>query len=79
MPRGSFCQTTTNKISSTISSKRVSVAKCTIEFDHLMMKSNIVELEEQTIIQYISGLQVEVGNVVQLQPYWTIIKSLSKH
>ena len=44
----------------------MSVEKYTIEFDHLMMKSNIVELEEKTIIQYLNGLQVEVGNVVQL-------------
>lgn len=44
----------------------MSVEKYTIEFDHLMMKSNIVELEEKTIIQYLSGLKVEAGNVVQL-------------
>ena len=44
----------------------MSVEKYTIEFDHLMMKSNIVELEEKTIIQYLNGLKVEVGNVVQL-------------
>lgn len=56
----------------------MSVEKYTIEFDHLMMKSNIVELEEKTIIQYLSGLKVEVGNV-DYNPIGLIIKLLSKH
>ncbi|PWA72114.1 hypothetical protein CTI12_AA275430 [Artemisia annua] len=43
----------------------------TAEFDHLMIKCDIVEPEEQTIARYLGGLRPEISNVVQLQPYWT--------
>lgn len=45
----------------------------TTEFDHLLMKCNIAEPEEQTIARYLGGLMMEIGNVVQLQPYWTYV------
>lgn len=45
--------------------------ECTAEFEQLMMKCDIVEPEEQTIARYLGGLKMEVGNVVQLQLYWT--------
>lgn len=45
--------------------------KYTVEFDHLLMKYDIAEPEEQTIARYLCGLRMEIGNVVQLQPYWT--------
>nr|GEZ24904.1 hypothetical protein [Tanacetum cinerariifolium] len=48
-----------------------SAEEYTSEFDHLMIKCDIVELEEQTIACYLGGLQSEISNVVQLQPYWT--------
>jgi len=35
------------------------------------MKCNIQESEEQTIDRYLEGLNEEIVNVVQLQPFWT--------
>ncbi|GJU59575.1 putative CCCH-type zinc finger family protein [Tanacetum coccineum] len=48
-----------------------SAEEYTSEFDHLMIKCDIVEPEEQTIARYLGGLRSEISNVVQLQPYWT--------
>ncbi|XP_056177355.1 uncharacterized protein LOC130140847 [Syzygium oleosum] len=42
-----------------------------LEFNHLMMICDISEPEEQTVACYLGGLRSEIGNVVQLQPYWT--------
>ena len=50
-----------------------SVEEYTMEFDYLMIKCDIVEPEEQTIARYLGGLKPEIGNVVQLQPYWTYV------
>lgn len=41
------------------------------EFDHLMIRCDIVEPEEQMITHYLGGLRVELSDVVQLHPYWT--------
>jgi hypothetical protein len=43
----------------------------TVEFDHSMMCCDIVEPEEQMVAHYLEGLRFKIGNVVQLQPYWT--------
>ena len=43
----------------------------TTEFDHLMTRCDIVELQEQMIARYFGGLCVKLSNVVQLQTYWT--------
>ena len=43
----------------------------TVEFDHLMIRCDVVEQEEQMIAHYLIGLHVEISDVVQLQPYWT--------
>ena len=51
--------------------KEMTVAEYTTEFDHLMLKGELTELEEQTIARYLGGLKYEISNVVQLQPYWT--------
>nr|GEX80559.1 hypothetical protein [Tanacetum cinerariifolium] len=48
-----------------------SAEEYTSEFDHLMIKCNIVKPEEQTIACYLGGLRSKISNVVQLQPYWT--------
>jgi hypothetical protein len=42
-----------------------------VEFDHSMMCCDIVEPEEQMVAHYLEGLRFKIGNVVQLQPYWT--------
>ena len=51
--------------------KELSVEDYTAEFDNLMMKCDLVEAEEHTIARYLGGLKPEIGNVVQLQSYWT--------
>jgi hypothetical protein len=49
----------------------LSVEDYTAEFDHSMMRCDIVEPEEQMVAHYLGGLRSEISNVVQLQPYWT--------
>ncbi|PKI52817.1 hypothetical protein CRG98_026765 [Punica granatum] len=51
--------------------EELTVEEYTAEFEHLMMKCDLVEPEEQTIARYLGGLRSEIRNVVQLQPYWT--------
>jgi hypothetical protein len=36
-----------------------------------MMRCDIVESEEQMVARCLGGLRSKVGNIVQLQPYWT--------
>ena len=50
---------------------KLSIEEYTAEYDHSMMHCDIVELEEQMVALYLGGLRSEIGNVVQLQPYWT--------
>lgn len=49
----------------------LSVEDYTMEFDHLMLKCNVNESEEQIIARYLGGLKTKIANIVQLQPYWT--------
>ncbi|KAL3527788.1 hypothetical protein ACH5RR_012444 [Cinchona calisaya] len=49
----------------------LSVVDYTAEFEDLMLRCDTYEPEEQTIARYLSGLRIEIFNVVQLQPYWT--------
>lgn len=49
----------------------LSIEECTMEFEHLLIKCDTVEPEEQTIARYLGGLRTEIVRVVQLQPYWT--------
>lgn len=51
--------------------KRLTTEECNVEFDNLMIKCDIVESEKQTIAQYLEGLRLEIGNVLQLQHYWS--------
>ena len=50
--------------------RELSVEEYTAEFDHLMIRCDVVEQEEQMIARYLSGLRVKISDVVQLQPYW---------
>jgi hypothetical protein len=38
------------------------------EFDHSMMRCDIVEPEEQMVARYLGGLHLEINNIVQLHP-----------
>ncbi|KAF7149734.1 hypothetical protein RHSIM_Rhsim02G0192700 [Rhododendron simsii] len=49
----------------------LSVEEYTMEFEHLMIKCDIVEQEEQIIARYLGGLRTQIVHVVQLHPYWT--------
>ena len=51
--------------------RELSVEEYTVEFDHLMIRCDIVKKEEQMIARYLDGLRVEISDVVHLQPYWT--------
>lgn len=53
--------------------KYLSIEKYTIEFEQLMMKCDIVELEEQTVARYLGSLKTEIGNTIQLMPYGSTI------
>ncbi|PKI68935.1 hypothetical protein CRG98_010671 [Punica granatum] len=47
--------------------KELTVEEYTAEFEHLMMKCDIMEPEEQTIARYLSGLRSEIRNVLHLK------------
>lgn len=51
--------------------KELSVEDYTTEFYNLIMKYDLGEVEEHTFVCYLGDLKPEIGNVVQLQPYWT--------
>ena len=42
------------------------MAKYTCEFEFLMLKCDIKELEPQTIARYIGGLKESIGDVIRL-------------
>ena len=48
------------------------VEEYTREFEQLLMKCDIQEKEEQTIVRYIGGLNADIAHLVQLQQYWTL-------
>jgi len=47
----------------------MSVEEYTREFEKLLIKCDIQEPEEQTIIRYLGGLDPKYSNVVELQSY----------
>jgi len=49
----------------------MSVDEYTREFEKLLIKCDIQEPEEQTIIQYSGGLEPKYSNVIELQQYST--------
>jgi len=49
----------------------ISVDEYTMEFEKLMIKCDIQEPEEQTIVRYLGGLELKYSNVIELQQYTT--------
>ena len=47
----------------------LSVAEYTNEFEFIILKCDIKELEPQTIARYIGGLKESMADVICLQPY----------
>ncbi|GJV17113.1 putative CCCH-type zinc finger family protein [Tanacetum coccineum] len=50
--------------------QRVRDEDYTTEFDHLIIKYDVVEPKEQTISHYLGGLRDDIGNILELQPYF---------
>jgi len=50
---------------------KISVEEYTREFQKLMIKYDIHEPEEQTMVRYLGGLDPRIANVVELQAYST--------
>ncbi|GKV35062.1 hypothetical protein SLEP1_g43380 [Rubroshorea leprosula] len=51
---------------------RRELTQYTMEFEQLMMKCDVREMDEQTIARYLGGLDYDISKVVQLQQYWTL-------
>ncbi|KAM4081479.1 hypothetical protein ACJW30_11G095600 [Castanea mollissima] len=51
--------------------KELAMEEYKSEFDHLMIRCDIVEPGEQMIACYVGGLHAELNDVVQLQSCWT--------
>lgn len=49
-----------------------SVEDYTREFEELMMKCDVREDDAQTLVRYLYGLNSQIANVVELQPYSTL-------
>ena len=49
----------------------MSVDEYTREFEKLLIKCDIQELEEQTIVRYLRGLEPRYSNIVELEQYST--------
>lgn len=45
----------------------------TTKFRQLILKCDLSELKENTIVRYLGGLRPTIGNVEQLQPYWILL------
>jgi len=50
----------------------MSVEEYTREFEKLLIKCDIQEPEEQTIVRYLAGLDPRYSNVVELQAYTSL-------
>ena len=49
----------------------MSVEECTREFEKLLIKCDLQEAEEQTILRYLGGLDPRYAQVVELQSFST--------
>jgi len=47
----------------------LSVEEYTHEFEKLVIKCDLQELEEQTIVRHLGGLDLRYANIVDLQAY----------
>ena len=57
-----------------ITQGKMNVEECTREFEKLMIKCDIHEPEEQTMVRYLGGLDPRIANVVELQAFTTFDK-----
>jgi len=54
-----------------LTQESLSVDEYTREFEKLLIKCEIQEPEEQTIVRYLGGLEPKYSNMVELQQYTT--------
>ncbi|KAL4590466.1 hypothetical protein LXL04_003396 [Taraxacum kok-saghyz] len=54
-----------------VSQRATTVEEIICEFDRLLMRCGVEEEEEQIIVRFLGALKPEIGDVVQLQPYWS--------
>lgn len=54
-----------------IKKNEITLEEYTSAFDHYMIKYDEPEADEHTIACYLCGLQFKIGNVINLQCYWT--------
>ena len=52
---------------------KLSVEEYTAKFDHLMIRCDIVESEEQMVAHYLGRLHAELNDVVQLHPSTSLL------
>ena len=52
--------------------KTMSVEEYTMEFDDLMLKSELEEPDEHSIARYLGGLNFKIASVVNLQTYYSL-------
>ena len=50
-----------------LTQRSMSVEECTKEFEMLLIKCDLQEAEEQTIVRYLGGLDPKYAHVVELQ------------
>jgi len=50
---------------------KMNLEEYTHEFEKLMIKCDIQETEEQTMVRYLGGLDPRIANMVELQAYTT--------
>ena len=50
----------------------MSVEEYTMEFDDLMLKSELEEPDEHSIARYLGGLNFKIASVVNLQTYYSL-------
>ena len=48
--------------------------KYTKEFERFLIKCELKEDEEQTLVRYLSGLDEKIAHVVELHPYTTYVE-----
>ena len=51
--------------------------ECNWEFEKLLIKCDIQELEDQTTVRYLEGLNPQYANVIELQSYSTFDEFVS--
>ncbi|GJS32473.1 transposon ty3-I gag-pol polyprotein [Tanacetum coccineum] len=68
---GSTRETTSSMVLYNLKQKELSTEDYTVEFDHLMIKCDVVEPEKQIIARYLGGLRADISNILELQPYWS--------